>query len=54
VSTAYGVLLPAFLSTRAYFLIDKSGVLRWSYVEETPGTRRQNSELLAEIAKLTG
>jgi len=54
VSTAYGVLLPAFLSTRAYFLIDKTGVLRWSYVEETPGTRRQNSELLAEIAKLTG
>jgi peroxiredoxin len=54
VSTAYGVLLPAFLSTRAYFLIDKTGVVRWAFVEETPGTRRQNAEILAEIAKLAG
>jgi peroxiredoxin len=54
VATAYGVLHPAFFSTRAYFLIDKAGVVRWSYVEETPGTRRQNAELLAEIAKLAG
>jgi len=54
VATAYGVLHPAFFSTRAYFLIDKTGVVRWSYVEETPGTRRQNGEILAEIAKLAG
>jgi peroxiredoxin len=55
VSTAYGVLHPErFFSQRAYFLIDKQGVLRWSFVEQTPGTRRENEELLAEIAKLAG
>jgi peroxiredoxin len=54
-SRAYGTLLEhAFFSTRAYFLIDKDGIIRWSHVEEIPGTRRENAELLAEIAKLTG
>ena len=53
VSRAYGTLIEErFFSTRAYFLIDKTGVLRWSFVEDTPGTRRENSEILAEIAKL--
>jgi peroxiredoxin len=52
-STAYGVLIPErFLSTRAYFLIDKTGSLRWVHVEATPGQRRENAEILAEIAKL--
>ena len=53
VSRAYGTLLEErFFSTRAYFLIDKAGVVRWSFVEATPGTRRENAEILAEIAKL--
>jgi peroxiredoxin (alkyl hydroperoxide reductase subunit C) len=53
VSTLYGVLREdTFFSERAYFLIDKSGIVRWAYVEATPGTRRENSEILAEIAKL--
>lgn len=53
VSRAYGTLLEErFFSTRAYFLIDKAGVVRWSFVEATPGTRRENAELLEEIAKL--
>lgn len=52
-SRAYGTLMEStFFSNRAYFLIDAQGVLRWSYVEETPGTKRENSEILAEIAKL--
>ena len=51
-STAYGVLLPTFVSNRAYFLIDKAGTLRWAHVEEHPGHRRENAELLAEIGKL--
>ena len=52
-SRAYGTLMEStFFSNRAYFLIDKQGVVRWSYVEETPGTRRENSEILAEIGKL--
>ncbi len=52
-SRAYGTLMEStFFSNRAYFLIDKAGVLRWSYVEDTPGTKRENAELFAEIAKL--
>jgi peroxiredoxin len=52
-SRAYGTLMePAFVSTRAYFLIDKQGIIRWTYVEERPGTRRENAEILAEIGKL--
>ncbi|HRN53699.1 MAG TPA: redoxin domain-containing protein [Gemmatimonadaceae bacterium] len=52
-SRAYGTLMEStYFSNRAYFLIDKAGVLRWSYVEDTPGTKRENAELFAEIAKL--
>ena len=53
VATAYGVLIPErFVANRAYFLIDKAGTVRWAHVEEHPGHRRQNAEILAEIAKL--
>ena len=49
-STAFGVLREdTFYSNRAYFLIDKAGVVRWSHVEETPGQRRENAEILAAI-----
>lgn len=45
---AYGVLRPdTYTSERAYFLIDKDGVVRWSHVEEHPGMRRENAEILA-------
>jgi peroxiredoxin len=55
VSRRYGVLLEdRFYSTRAYFLIDAQGGLRWSHVEENPSQRRQDAELFAEIAKLGG
>jgi peroxiredoxin len=54
VSAAYGTLIPEkLLSNRAYFLIDKAGVVRWAHVEPNPGSRRDNAEVLAEIAKLT-
>ena len=50
---AYGVLNEtAFFANRSYFLIDKAGIVRWTYVEENNGLRRENSEILAEIAKL--
>ena len=49
-SAAFGVLRPdTFFSNRAYFLIDKAGMIRWSYVEATPGTKRENAELLDAI-----
>lgn len=51
VSRAYGTLIEdLFFSTRAYFLIDADGIVRWSHVEETPGKSRTNAEILAAIA----
>jgi peroxiredoxin len=52
-SAAYGVLNEAqFRSERAYFLLDAEGVLRWSYVEDAIGTRRENAEIFAAIDAL--
>jgi peroxiredoxin len=52
-SVAYGVLREdTFFSRRAYFLIDKSGVIRWVHVETKPGMRRENEEILAHIRAL--
>jgi peroxiredoxin len=54
VSAAYDVLFAdTFLANRAYFLVDKAGVVRWAHVEPNPGSRRENAEILAEIAKLS-
>jgi peroxiredoxin len=52
-ATAYGTLIPEkFFSNRAYFLIDKTGKIRWSHVEATPGQKRETNEIFAEIAKI--
>ena len=53
VAKAYGVLLEdRFFSNRAYFLIDKTGVIRWEHVEANPSHMRSNDELLEQIRKL--
>jgi glutaredoxin-dependent peroxiredoxin len=53
VSRRYGVLLEdRFHSARAYFLIDRDGVIRWSHVEERTCDRRSDAELLAQIGAL--
>src|ERR1700730_6089671 len=53
ISRAYGVLNEdRFYSNRAYFLIDKAGRIRWSHVEAHNSKRREDSEILVEIAKL--
>jgi peroxiredoxin len=55
VSRLYGVLHEdRFYSKRAYFLIDREGIVRWSHVEEKPGQRRENAEILERISELTG
>jgi peroxiredoxin len=52
-SRAYGVLREdSFFSERAYFLIDRNGTVRWSFVEERLGQKRENGELLERIAEL--
>ena len=50
VSRLYDVLLEdRFYSNRAYFLIDRDGIIRWKHVEETPSHRRDDAQLLAAI-----
>ncbi len=50
---AYGVLIPERNFTqRAYFLIDKGGLVRWKHVEAELGHSRTNEQLLEEIGKL--
>jgi peroxiredoxin len=49
----YGTLLEdKFYSGRAYVLIDTAGIVRWTFFEETPSTRRENDELLRQIQAL--
>jgi peroxiredoxin len=55
VSRKYGTLLEdKFFSNRAYVVVDRNGVVRWTYAEETPSTRRENKELLEQLEKLNG
>ena len=52
-SRAYGVLREdTFFSERAYFLIDRDGIVRWSHVESKLGEKRASAELLERIAAL--
>jgi peroxiredoxin len=49
-SAAYGVLRgDTNFANRAYVLIDATGVIRWAHVEEHPGLRRENAEILQII-----
>ena len=53
VSRRYGVLIEdRFFSTRAYFLIDREGTIRWEHVEANPSQKRSNGELLEQIRAL--
>lgn len=50
VSRLYDVLLDErFYSNRAYFLIDRDGIIRWKHVEESPSHRRDDAQLFAAI-----
>jgi peroxiredoxin len=49
----YGVMWQdAFFTNRAYFLVDRHGVIRWEHVEEVPGHKRDDDEILAAIDAL--
>jgi peroxiredoxin len=53
VSRRYGTLIEdKFFSNRAYVVIDRNGIVRWTYSEDTTGTRRENEELLAHLKAL--
>jgi peroxiredoxin len=54
VSRLYGTLLEdKFFSNRAYVLIDGTGVVRWTFLEQTPSTRRENVEILQQLRTLS-
>ena len=54
VSRRYGTLLEdKFFSNRAYVLIDRNGVVRWTFLETTPSTRRENAEILRQVHALS-
>jgi peroxiredoxin len=54
VSRRYGVLdEERFTARRSYVLIDQAGRVRWIWVEETNGLRRENRELLAQLEALS-
>ena len=53
VSRAYGVLIEdLFVSSRAYVIIDKQGIVRWTHNEAELGHKRSNAELLAHLQAL--
>jgi mycoredoxin-dependent peroxiredoxin len=53
VSRLYGTLLEdRFHSNRAYVLIDRDGIVRWTFAEAATRNRRENAELLEEIRAL--
>ena len=50
VSRRYGTLIEdKFFSNRAYVLVGPDGLVRWAFAEDTPSTRRENQELLAQL-----
>lgn len=50
---AYGTMWQdAFFSNRAYFLVDRDGIVRWAHVEANPGQKRSTAEIAEQIAKL--
>ena len=54
VARAYGVFLDSHgIATRATFLVDKEGVVRWSVVNG-PGEARDIDEITAAVAALDG
>ena len=54
VTVRYGVLNEArFFSNRAYFLIDRNGIVQWAHVEENPSLKRTNQEILVEVDRMT-
>lgn len=53
VSRLYGVLNEdRFFSNRAYFLIDREGIVRWAHVEANPGQKRSNAEIFEHVSAL--
>jgi len=54
VSRSYGTLLEdKFFSNRAYVLIDRNGIVRWTFLEAALGDRRENVEIFQQLRTLS-
>lgn len=52
-SRAYGTLIEeTFFSRRAYFIVDREGIVRWRFIEDDLDHRRPNAALLEELEAL--
>jgi len=52
VSKQYGVLREEGFPNRAYFIIDKNGIVRFKKIMNNPGIRLENHELIENLNKL--
>ena len=48
----YGTLRPEGFSERAYFIIDKQGIVRFKYLMPSPGERIENKQLIEDLNAL--
>ena len=48
----YGTLRSEGFSNRAYFIIDKKGMVRFKYLMPTPKDRLENNQLIEDLKKL--
>lgn len=48
----YGTLREEGFSNRAYFIIDKNGIVRFKHTMPTPGERMENKKLIVELKNL--
>lgn len=48
----YGTLRKEGFSERAYFIIDKEGIVRFKYLMPTPKDRLENEQLIGDLNKL--
>ena len=51
IAKKYGVLRPEGFSERAYFLINKDGVVSYKHIMATPSAKLENEELLGHVKK---
>ena len=49
----YGTLRPEGFSERAYFLIDKDGIVRFRKIMPSPGERMENGQIIEQIRKIS-
>jgi peroxiredoxin len=53
ISRLYGVLNEErYYSDRAYFLVDRDGIIRWAHREEINRNKRTNEEILSQIERI--